>query len=148
MAWHPRAIGFLAATVVACAGLRHASVVAIVTSVLPVVLTTTVILAGFATIARSLLLMDRAAVARLRTSGHYDSLVGCFWEVDRAMVGFVAVAVSILVLHACGLRLPAHDRLVPAALAGCFIWVCFSGLEMNRLMLKLLLHKDGAPPTT
>jgi hypothetical protein len=149
-AWRPRAIGLLAATGAAWAGLQHTSVTAIVTSVLPVALTVTAILAGFVTTAQSMLLvlMDLPVIARLRASGHYDALVGYFLEVVRSMACFVAVAISILVVRACGLQLPAHDRLVPALLAGCFTWVCLSGLRMNRLMLKLLLHKDGTPPAT
>jgi hypothetical protein len=147
-AWRPRALGLLAAAVAARAGLQHTSVTAIVTGVLPIALTVTAILAGFVTTAQSMLLvlMDRPVVARLRASGHFEPLVGYFREVVRSMACFIAVAISVLVLDACGVRLLQHDRLVPAALAGCFIWVCFSGLRMNRLMLKLLLHKDGTPP--
>jgi hypothetical protein len=146
--WRPRALGLLAAAVAAWAGLQHTSVTAIVTGVLPVALTVTAILAGFVTTAQSMLLvlMDRPVIARLRVSGHYDSLVGYFREVGHSMTCFIAVAISVLVLHACSLQLPVHDRLVPASLAGCFIWVCVSGLRMNSLMFKLLLHKDTAPP--
>ena len=150
MAWHSRAPGFLAATAAACAGLSHASVVAITTDVVPVALTRTAILAAFVMIARSLrlLLVGRAVVARYRASGHWDLLDGCLWEARRSMICFASVAISVLILHACDVRLPVHDRLVPAALAGGFTWVCSSGLRMNSLMFKLLLHKDGAPPAT
>ena len=149
-AWRPRALGLLAAAGAASAGLQHASVDAIATGVLPVALTVTAILAGFVTTALSMLLvlLDKPVVTRLRASGHYESLVGYFREVIHAMGCFVGVATGVLVLHACKKLLPWHDYLVPASLAGCFVWVCASGLRMNRLMLKLLLHKDTAPPAT
>jgi hypothetical protein len=148
-AWRPLTLGFLAAVVVACAGLRHTSVTAIVVDVLPVALTMTVILAGFA-VAQSLLLLsvERPVIARLRASGHYDALVGYFCEATRSAVCFVTVAISILFLHACGMRVPAHDRLVPSALAGCFVWACLSARRITRLMLKLALCSDGTPPAT
>jgi hypothetical protein len=140
----------LAAAVAAWASLPHTSVAAITTSVLPVALTVIAVLGGFVTTAQSLLLVltDKPVVARLRESGHYQSLIGYFSEVGRSMVCFFAVAISVQILHACNLRLPLHDRSVPALLAGCFIWVCLSSVRMNRLMFKLLLHKDGLPPPT
>jgi hypothetical protein len=143
-AWRPLSLGFLAAIVVACAGLQHTSVTAIVVDVLPVALTMTVILAGFVAVAHSLLLVsvERRVIARLRASGHYDALVGYFCEAGRSAVCFAAVAISILVLHACGLRLPVHDRLVPAALAGCSAWACLSALRIHRIMFKLALCRN------
>ena len=112
---------------------------------LPVALVVTAVLAGVVvTGAQSLLLVliDRPIVARPRASGHYEALVGYFWEAARSMVWCVAVSISILVLNACGSRLPSHDRLVPALLAGCFAWVWLSGLRASRLVFKLLVHRD------
>jgi hypothetical protein len=53
-AWHPLALGFLAAIVLACAGLRHASVAAIVAGVLPGVPDVATILGASTTVAQLL----------------------------------------------------------------------------------------------
>ena len=116
-AWLPSVLGFMAAMAAGSVGLGTRQLGVIVAGVLPIVLMVSAILAGFVAVARSLLLvsMDRSVVARLASSGHFESLIGYFREADRSMVCFVVVAIAALVLRACDVRVPLHDRLVPGA---------------------------------
>lgn len=133
--------------VAACAGMRDRSVDAIIANVLPIALAIVAILAGFITTAQSLLLvlLDAPVMARLRASGHYEVLIGYFRGVGRSLAWFLVLAMAILIAHACEARLVFYNRLVPALLAGLFVWTCASGLRMNHLMFTILIKKDSLP---
>jgi hypothetical protein len=146
--WHPLGLAIIVGMVTALVGLSRKSVDATVTLVLPTAVTVAAMLAGFLTTAQTLLLVliSTPAVQSLRRSGHFDRLVRFFWEVGRAFICFIGAALVSMAVTVCGGTFPAHDRLLPAVLAGTFVWAALTSVRMSRLITKLLLNKDSARP--
>lgn len=138
----PLAWGIATAAFGFSAGLSHYKVNAIVAGVLPVAITVAAVLAGFQSTAHSLMfvLIETPVVRSLRVSGHYDRLVAYFKESSRSLSWFIALAVVAMILQACRITLPWHDRVVPAALSFLFVWAFAANCRVNRLMVKLLLR--------
>jgi hypothetical protein len=118
---------------------------ALVVQVVPVTITVAAILAGFQATAESLLLaqVESRLVRSLSESGHYQKLVDYFRESARSLSWFIALAIAVLVMDACRVRVPYHERLVPAALAFFFVWAFAANSRVSRLMIAIL-RKAGA----
>ena len=149
--WSPLIWAVVAGLAGALAGLSATSVNEIVGVVVPVAISVAAVMAGFQTTGQSLMLVliDSPVIRSLRASGHYERLVSYFWASIRTLAVFIGLALAVLVLKSCRLRVPFHERAVPALLAFSFAWAAAASLRMNRLMIKLLLYKgSSAVPST
>ena len=136
-------LGAFAGLAAVAASTPRESVDAIVAGSLRDAISVAAIIAAFQMTGMSLMLVliDSPIVQSLRATGHYERLIAFFRSSARTLALFIGIALTVRVLGDCHVRLPAHEKTVPALLAFTFVLAVTSSMRMVRLLVKLLLHK-------
>lgn len=136
----PFLLAVLAGLLAGAKGPSRESMGRIVSDVLPITIGAASVLAGFLGISLSVMLalIDSSIVKSLRVTGHFQRLVGYFWASVSALCLYVGVALALLLLRACEVRLPWHERTAAASVAFTSVWALLACRRVGRLLVKLL----------
>ncbi len=111
---------------------------------LPLMIGVAAILCSLQTTAQSLMLalIDAPITQRLRRTGHYERLIDYFGSSGRSLTRFIGFALVAVLARDFDIARAWIDAIAPVALGFLFAHAWFCVLRLNRLMIKLLLHKD------